>query len=60
MSEVEREKIKEIISGMTLEEQTVVAEFLPVDLCMKRIDRELVKAHKREMIIKELLEVEEE
>lgn len=41
MSEIELEKFKGIIKGMTNEELEVIADIIPVELCYNRIGKEL-------------------
>ena len=52
MKDSERRELIERVKAMSKEELELVAEIIPVDLCLKRIDAELQKAKQFEKSIK--------
>lgn len=52
MKDSERRELIERVKAMSREELELVAEIIPVDLCLKRIDSELQKAKEFEKSIK--------
>lgn len=52
MKNNEREALIERINGMSEEQLRVVAEVIPVELCMERISSELAKAKQFEQTVK--------
>lgn len=54
MSNRERKELTERIKGMSVEELEIVADTIPVELCLARIQKELDKAKEMENSIKNL------
>lgn len=56
-SEMEREEFVSRIKGMSTEEMEIVADLIPIDICMKRIEKELEKAKLFKEAIKEATKI---
>lgn len=56
-SEMEREEFVSRIKGMSAEEMEIVADLIPIDICMKRIEKELEKAKLFKEAIKEATKI---
>ena len=56
-SEMEREEFVSRIKGMSEEEMEIVADLIPIDICMKRIEKELEKAKLFKEAIKEATKI---
>ena len=56
-SEMEREEFVSRIKGMSTEEMEIVADLIPIDICMKRIEKELEKAKLFKDAIKEATKI---
>ena len=46
-----REELINVIKAMSDEELEIVVDYIPVELCLKKIDKELTKAKEVQMIV---------
>ena len=51
MTNQAREELITVVKAMSDEELELVVDYIPVELCLKRIDKELTKAKEVQMIV---------